>query len=142
MSNIGNNTVHVQVGSYIQDEKLASVAIMPAMLVELDGSGGVKPHAVADVAAVPRFARENQIVGGTIDDQYAIGDTTVYDTFPTGSKVQCIIADGQTITEGDWMCSAGDGTLKKVAAAEIKIAQAEETLTASGSSEFLTITIL
>lgn len=142
MSNIGGNTVFVQVDSYVQNERIASVAIKPGMLVDLDGSGGVKPNATADIGVVPRFAREIQCVGGTIDDEYAIGETVLFAAVPAGSQIQCIIADGQTIVEGDYLTPAADGTLKKVLATEVKIAQAEEAVTASGSSEFLVVSIL
>lgn len=137
-----SNAVLLKCESYIQSEDVATTAISPGMLVDLTPTGGVKYHGTADVSAVSRFAIEADVWGKTIDDAYAIGDTVVYAAVPSGSQVQAIIADGQTITRGDFLCSAGNGTLKAITGTEVKLAQAEISKTASGSSEFITVTIL
>lgn len=104
-------TVIAAGGDYEQDEAAADAAITPGYLVE-ETATGVAPHATAAGYAVGLFAREFPEVGRGIDDDYAAGDNVKYIRPSSGMRVRARIAADETITAGDALVSAGDGTLR------------------------------
>lgn len=137
-----SNATILRVDSCVQREELATVAILPGMLVELVSTGGIKPHATADAAAIPRVAIEGDVWGKTDSDGFAIGDTVPYiKGLAPGSEVKMILTTSQTIVKGDKLCSTGDGTLKKVTASEVVIAEAEEAVTTTAATAFIAVSV-
>ena len=68
-------------GMGCQHEDKATVVITPGYLVERN-STGVAPHSTAGGVANTHFAVEDDMVGGTIDDDYAINDNVIFKTYP------------------------------------------------------------
>lgn len=100
-------------GEPIQNEdSKAAEAITPGHLVDFDGSGNLIKHANAGGFVSKAFALERQELGKGIDDAYAIGDYVKVGVFPPGTRVNAIIASGQNISKGNYLESAGDGTLR------------------------------
>lgn len=101
----------------IAREELATVAVVPGMLLART-AGGVAPHAAAAGIANLHFAVEDGAQGRTIDDSYAIDDTVHFATVPAGAGVNALVAAAAAaIVKGDKLVSNGDGTLKKLVAA-------------------------
>lgn len=116
-------------GVGIQNEAaVTDAAITPGMLVTRTATG-IRPHNVAGGAAAPAFAVENELIGGGIDDDYAIGENAIYRTFVQGSGVNALLAPSQTIAVGALLQSNGDGKLIVAAAADNVVAQAVEAVT-------------
>ena len=62
-------------GDGIRKEAIANAAITPGDLVEVMSTGKLRVHAGAGLTAAPKFAVENEVVGGDINKAYAADDT-------------------------------------------------------------------
>ena len=106
-------------------EKPASAVVTPGMLVETL-AGTVAAHATAAGNAQKLFALPNLAIAGSIDTNYAVGESTRFGAFHSGQEVNSLVAAAApAILEGDALESAGDGTLRKqvVAAATAQSAR-------------------
>lgn len=119
-------------GVGIQNEAAVTDAVItPGMLVTRT-AGGVRPHNVAGGTASAAFAVENDLIGDTITDDYAIGTNCIFRTFAEGSAVYAILAASQTIAVGDLLQSNGAGLLSEAATADNVVARALEAVTTGG----------
>jgi len=107
------------------EDAAAAEAITPGHLVTLNGSGLVIKHATAAAACARRFALERDEMGKDIDTAYASGDRVKVGSFHQGQRVNAIIASGQNIAITGLLESAGNGTLR-VLAAGVALARALE----------------
>jgi len=106
------NTISLK-GLGTRKEAAADVAVTPGYLLEF-GATGVQPHSSAGTDAAAAFAVENDIAGKGIDDDYAIADQVLYSVFTPGDEVYGLVAAAAAaIVKGDFLESAGDGTLRK-----------------------------
>jgi hypothetical protein len=96
------------------EQKTASETLKAGHLIEIS-SGQWRKHAGAALNAPPIFAMERDELGTGMETTYASGDRVKAGRFKKGDKVSCRIASGQNIADGDYLESAGNGTLKKVA---------------------------
>ncbi len=106
----------------------ASEAITPGHLIErFDSSGTQKfrKHATAAGAAAPIFATEQSMLNLGVDDAYAADDLVEATVGQAGTTIWALIASGQNIATGDFLESAGNGTLR-VFGSGAKLAQALE----------------
>lgn len=105
-------------GGGIRKERKAGGAITPGHLVELNASDQFVVHSTAAGNAIAAFAVEAEVFGKDIDTAYASGDQCFVEYLPTGSEVYALVGAGAAaIAEGDYLESAGDGTLRKLATA-------------------------
>lgn len=101
-------------GDFDRREADAAAAVTPGMLLELTSTGDVQPHSAADGPAQNAFAFENEIFGQGIDTAYAAGDRCLYGIAGDGATINALVAAGAAaIAIGDYLSSAGDGTLHK-----------------------------
>ena len=107
---MAKNTIKLKKYSDVIEEFVAGDEITPGMLVALNASGVVIPHGTAAGNAIPMFALEDELQGKTIDDAYAKGSPVQVWVAGRGDIVNAIAGD--TITAGDFLVSAGNGTLK------------------------------
>jgi len=100
-------------GSFIHNERLAATAgFKPGVLVE-EVPAGVQPNSSAGTNAQKLFALTNTARGGTIDDDYVVGETARYGAAHSGQEVYAWVAAAATaIPFGSALESAGDGTLR------------------------------
>lgn len=139
-------TIFLEGENPITREKIANAAITPGHLIELMSTDKVRVHANAAQNAIPMFALEDDHQGNGIDDAYAAAARVKF-VYPTrGDVIYALLADGQTAAIGDFLESAGDGTLQVHAediaeSAEAQtiytmaiVAQAIEAVDMSGSS--------
>jgi hypothetical protein len=103
-------------GEPIVDEQLtASAAITPGDLIEIS-SGQWQRHGSAGLNAAAVFAleRDEGGVGIATDstDDYAVNDYVKAGFFKPGERVNALIASGQNLSQGAFLESAGDGTLR------------------------------
>ena len=105
-------------GRGIRDEALAAVAINPGYLLErVSGADTIQPHSTAAASAQKIFAVENELAGSEITVAYAIDDTVFFESAGPGQMVNALLpASAAAIVRGDFLESAGDGTLRLVAA--------------------------
>lgn len=110
------NTIKLKKYSDVVEEFTAGGAITPGHLVMVNSSGDVVVHNSAGGNAFPMFALENELEGGDMDTAYANDDQVQVWIPGRGDIVNAILKDGQNVVIGDWLESAGDGTLQKHAA--------------------------
>jgi hypothetical protein len=107
------NTVKLKKYLDVIEEYVAAGAIIPGHLVKFNSNGKVEVHSDSNENAIPMFALEDELQGKTIDQAYAQGDPVQVWVAQRGEHVNAILAAGETIVAGDFLSSAGDGTLHK-----------------------------
>lgn len=109
----------------------ASEAITPGHLIERhDAGSGVskfRKHATAGGDTVPTFATEQSMLNLGVDDAYAADDLVEATIGAGGTLIWALIASGQDIEAGEFLESAGNGTLRVYAAGK-KLCQAVESV--------------
>jgi len=105
-------------GGYIRKEGEASGTITPGMLVEFGGSNDLQAHSTAAGIGRKAFAVENDLIGRGIDDDYSAGEVVQYIIPEPGGEVYALLAGGETVSKGDALVSAGDGTLAAMGSGE------------------------
>ena len=114
-------------GEPIQNEdSKAAEAITPGHLVTFNGSGDLIKHATAGGNAARAFALEREEMGDDYDVAYAVNDYVKVGVFYPGCRVNAIIASGQNLIKGDFLESAGNGNLRKLASG-VALARSLET---------------
>lgn len=98
----------------IQDEQIAAATITPGMLVEFTSTANtVQAHSSPGQNAAKMFAKEDALQGNGLDDDYSATNKAQILTFIPGEEVYAILKDGENVSRGDFLESAGDGTLQK-----------------------------
>lgn len=109
------------------EEKAAASAISPGMLAEIVSSTDtVQPHSTRGGRMMRYVAMEAYFTGGgypqstvytggTITDAYQTNDLVRLHLVSPGDEMYMLLHVGETIVEGDWLISYGDGTLCKAA---------------------------
>jgi len=93
---------------------VAGAAITPGALIDAGNEAAIVVHAGAGLNAEKTFALPQDYIGQGVTTDIATGDDMQYASFDAGSEVACLIAIGAAaIVAGDYLQSAGDGTLKK-----------------------------
>jgi hypothetical protein len=108
-----SNTIKLKNYLNVFEEFVANAGITPGHLVEVMSTGKVRVHTTAEGNVLPMFAIEDELQGNDIDTAYVAADQ-VQVWIPTrGDIVNAILADEENVAIGDFLTSAGDGTLKK-----------------------------
>lgn len=103
----------VLIGQPIRKEDKAIAAFSPGHILVFSGAGVIK-RATAKVAGRKAVALENELIGGTITDAYAVNDNAYYAVFSSGEVSQVRVAASATaIVKGDRLEFAADGTIRK-----------------------------
>ena len=123
-------------------EKIAGGTITPGMLVNRTSTDTLVAHATASGAAPKMFAVENDIVGNAITDNYLVNDYVQAEVLYSGCEVLAfLVAGGTAVVEGDFLESAGDGSLRKFTSGVI-IAQVLTALDNSGGGTMARIPVM
>ncbi len=124
-----SNTIKLKKYVDVINEYEAGDIIIPGQLVQVVSDGTVQPHGTAGGVAEKAFALEDELQGKGIDDAYAIGDRVQVMYARPGDEVHAFLKEGGSITVGEFLESAGDGSLQKYGTVT-----ATETLMAIGVS--------
>lgn len=112
------NTILIK-GRGIRKEALAAAIITPGYLIERIAAGTFQKHAGAGLNTSPLFAEENELFGKGIDDDYPAGDQVLAQFCVPGCEINAVLAaNAAAIVIGDFLESAGDGTLR-IATADV-----------------------
>jgi len=101
------------------NDRAASETITPGHLVELFNNAGVirfRKHSTAAVATERLVATEMNMLNKGVDDAYAANDLVEVSALQGGATAWMLIASGQNIVAGQKLESAGNGTLRALAA--------------------------
>jgi len=123
------------------EDTLASGTAFPGMLLEFAAAGEVAVNSTAeDVAPLFMLADLSVSIAGAIGTEY---NTTVNDRVnwripQSGELVKLHMAVSTVIALGDQLASAGNGSVKKVAVADVGvIAYALEAVTTTAATDFI-----
>jgi len=107
-----------QTRSYVDEAIInnASASFVPGILVEFTSTGEVVAHSSADDNARAMFLVEQDTGDQDINTAYLADSTAEYLVCNSGDRILARVAAAQAITTGDFLSSAGDGTLKTAAA--------------------------
>jgi hypothetical protein len=101
----------------IMKELVAGGTITPGHLVAINSAGKYVVHPTAAGRASAIFPQENDLNGKGIDDNYVANDWVQAWHLGRGAEVNGIVAAAaDAIVIGDYLESAGDGTLRKATA--------------------------
>lgn len=131
---MAKNTIKLKKYTDIINEYDAGGVITPGMLVLIESDGDVVAHDTEDGYCAKLFALEDELRGKTIDDNFASGDPVQVWFATPGEEVYAILDNGEDISEGDLLSSAGNGKVQAVGSGGVPIAQALEDVDMSGSS--------
>jgi len=99
-------------GTALRDEDTAVAGITPGHLCE-QVAAGVQVHSGAGLNAVPTFAVERDLVGDGIGVAYVALDTVLLAHPRSGDIINGLVAAAAAaIVRGDYLESAGDGTVR------------------------------
>ncbi len=111
--------------------------ILPGMAVELNGSGEFIVHGAAGTVDDMLIADMNVIEQKAVTEALTAGDEAKAFVPQTGYTYNIILTDGETITKGDPLASAGNGkfvaAVTGTATPDVTAFIAEESLSPSGS---------
>lgn len=131
-------------GECIRKERQANAAITPGDLVEVMSTGKLRRHATIGGQAAKAFALENDLIGKGIDDAYAASDQAQYGVFQPGAEVNAWLLLGESCSVGDFLESAGNGTLQ-VASTPVEgsnVAIALEAITGGAAAKRVKVEVL
>ncbi len=108
------NTIKIKkYADVIEEMTSTAVAIKPGALLEITSANLVQAHSNAGENVLPMFAIEDELQGNGIDDSYAVSSQVQVWIPGRGDMVYGMLADGESVVPGDFLESAGDGTVKK-----------------------------
>lgn len=110
---MAKNTIKLKKYLDVIDEFFAVAALTPGHLLEITSAGKVQKHSVAGGNVTPLIALEDELWGKTIDDAFAANDPVQVWTAQRGEVAYMLLKDGENVVIGDYLESAGDGTLQK-----------------------------
>ncbi len=93
-----------------------AVAITPGFIVELLTAGTVQAHSTAGGTMACFLALEDENQGGAVATAYAVSAEINIGHFRPGQMAVVRIANGQTITIGEYLESAGTGYARQATA--------------------------
>jgi len=102
-------------GVGIIKDRINAAIVTPGDLLDLDSDGYYVPHAGANLVASAIFALEEDLVGESIDTNYASGDTTRGYYAQPGDEIFAWLKNGESVTPADYLVSGGAGNLAKYA---------------------------
>ena len=140
---MSDNTIFLSPqGTQIKHEdNLASGTAFPGMLLEFAAAGEVVTNSTAeDVAPLFMLADLSVSIAGAIGTEYntTVNDRVNWRAPQSGELVMLHVAVSTTILEGAQLASAGNGSVKTVAVADVGvIAYALEAVTTTGATDFI-----
>lgn len=108
----------------------ASASITPGMVTERFNNSGTlscRAHSTSAGYGICMVALQPSMLNKGIDDAYSAGDLVENAVLDRGASAYVLLASGQNITQGAFLESNGDGTLK-VYAAGTRLFQALESV--------------
>ncbi|WP_408954739.1 hypothetical protein [Natroniella sp. ANB-PHB2] len=122
-------------------EGTAGEKITPGQLVDGADRENVVKHNQAGGLAASTFAVEADFVGRGIDQDIEEGERIKFRYFRKGDEVHTFLAPGESVEKGDFLESAGDGSLRAKTESGEVLAQALEEINNSTGEEAVRIDV-
>lgn len=111
-----NSVILKQYNNAVREEALCDGTPLPGHLLMLTSAGHFAVHNVAGGNAQKRFAVEDELQGKDITTAYTASSICQAVLPPPGDWIQARLKASENVAIGDYLESAGDGTLQKVTA--------------------------
>lgn len=89
-----------------------AVALTPGMLLEVTSAGLVQAHSTEGGVILPMVALHDELQGKEIDDDFAASAKVQCWIPQRGDQAYLLVADGETVSKGDFLISDGTGKVK------------------------------
>ena len=89
-----------------------AVALTPGMLLEVTSAGLVQAHSTEGGVILPMVALHDELQGKEIDDDFAASAKVQCWIPQRGDQAYLLVADGETVSHGDFLISDGTGKVK------------------------------
>lgn len=89
-----------------------AVALTPGMLLEVTSAGLVQAHSIEGGVILPMVALHDELQGNEIDDDFAVSAKVQCWIPQRGDQAYLLVADGETVSKGDFLISDGTGKVK------------------------------
>ena len=123
------NTVLLRGDPIASEGTVITAVITPGMAVTPAGDSVAQS---AENAIAPGFARENELIGKGIDDDYAVGERILYYTPRKGDWFYAILGTSQEIAAGALLSTGANGVLVAQTSTNPTVARALEAVTTTG----------
>lgn len=133
------NTILLRGDPIGSEGTVVTAAITPGMAVL--PAGGNVARAGANIIS-PSFARENELVGLGIDDDYAVGDRCLYWTPRKGDWFYAILGTTQEIAAGAALSTGANGVLVAQTSTNPTVARALEAVTTTGATARIKVEVV
>lgn len=133
---MAKNTIKLRSELHLVDEFTPAEVLYPGHLIEINSNGNAQKHSSGGGPLAAMFAIEAGFAGYGIGDKYdPNGDNDKVQAWNahSGDYAYAVLQDGQNVSKGDYLESAGDGTLTTYSSGVV-VAQADEALDLSASS--------
>ncbi len=110
---MASQRIHAKGPFQFEEYNAAEAGIYPGHLIKLNEGGNVINHDLEGDRHERMFAQEDALQGKTVDDVYANEALVGAIILPAGSECYAMLDDGEDVVIGDYLVSAGDGTLMK-----------------------------
>lgn len=107
------NSIKIKNYSDIFVEYPAVAELLPGHLLMITSAKKVQKHNAASGNVLPMVAIEDALQGKGIRDKFEADDVVRCWIPQRGDVVRLRLKDGQNVVAGDWVESAGDGTVQK-----------------------------
>lgn len=111
-----NSVILKQYNNAVREEAICDGTPLPGHLLKVVSTGHFAVHATAGGNAQKRFAIEDELQGGDITTAYTANSICQSVIAQPGDMVQARLKASENVVIGDYLESAGDGTLQKVTA--------------------------
>lgn len=139
-----DNRIHLM-GEFRREELLAAASITPGHLVEETSDDKFQVHATEGGRAERIVAAEDALQGKPKTTVYLVGVRVSANVELPGNESQMFLKAGENVSQGDYLISAGDGTLiadgseDSLTTVKQAIATAREAVDLSGSGAVNTL---
>ena len=110
---MASQRIHAKGPFQFDEMNAAEAGIYPGHLIKMNEGGNVINHDVEGDRHERMFAQEDALQGKTVDDVYANEALVACIIMNNGSECYAMLKAGQDVVKGDYLVSAGDGTLLK-----------------------------
>lgn len=111
---MAKNTILIKSTTNVFDEKVAAAAITPGHLIERTSADKVQKHSTGGGSVLPMFALEDENQGNDLNHAYEAAERVKCWIPGRGDQVTARVnSDSEDLSIGDFVESAGDGTVRK-----------------------------
>lgn len=96
----------------VKEEVATAAVITPGQFIERTSTGAVQRHSTAGGSMAGLIAKEDDLQGKGINDDYAVSTRVFFYALKPGDVVNALLKEGENAAIGNFLESAGDGDVQ------------------------------